>query len=46
MIKQIKISTLKKKKRGYGHSRWMAIESIFLSIKRMFGGYIMATRFP
>lgn len=33
-----------KKKRNYGH-RWMAKETAFLSIKRMFGEHTSATRF-
>jgi|tagenome__1003787_1003787.scaffolds.fasta_scaffold20008462_1 hypothetical protein len=33
-----------KKKRMYG-KRWMAKETVFSSIKRMFGEYVSATRF-
>ncbi len=33
-----------KKKRKYGY-RWMAKETVFSSIKRMFGEYVSATRF-
>ena len=45
--KEVKLQTkdlLKwKKKRKYGH-RWMA-ETAFSSLKRMFGEYVVATRF-
>ncbi len=42
---QIKEDLLKwKMKRKYGY-RWIAKETAFLTIKRMFGGYVSATRF-
>jgi hypothetical protein len=43
-IRQSKDLLKWKKKRKYGH-RWMAAETAFSSIKRMFGEYTSATRF-
>ena len=43
-FKQYRYSQMDEEKRMYG-KRWMAKETVFSSIKRMFGEYVSATRF-